>query len=56
MVPVLQLREDVVGYAAIDLTLREVAGGTPTTWHHAHFGLKSAPNRRDFRPEKEELN
>src|SRR6266481_851685 len=23
--------------------------GNPATWHHRHFGLKSAPNHRHFR-------
>jgi len=31
----------------------ELAWQSQTNWRHGHFGLKSAPHHRDFRPEKE---
>jgi hypothetical protein len=32
----------------------EVAWETQATRHHVHFGLKSAPSHRNFRPERKE--
>jgi hypothetical protein len=37
----------VVASAAV-----EVAWMNQATWRHCHFGLKSAPQHRDFRPGK----
>jgi len=31
----------------------ELAWQSQTNWRHGHFGLKSAPHHRDFRPGKE---
>jgi hypothetical protein len=38
------------------LSTDEVAWGTQATCCHAHFGLKSAPHHRDFRPGKVGVN
>jgi len=49
---VLQRRSVLAGWSAHALQPGKVAWGTQATWHHVHFGLKSAPHRRDFRPER----
>jgi len=54
MVPALQLLA-VFGTSSEAASLaEEVAWATQATWHHVHFDLKSAPNHRDFRPERKE--
>jgi hypothetical protein len=48
----LQLTTAVVQTASVVLSYGEVAWETQSTCCHAHFGLKSAPHHRDFRPGK----
>jgi hypothetical protein len=55
MVPVLQFQFDLGKCSVVGSPMAEVAWMNQATWHHCHFGLKSAPGRRDFRPEKEEV-
>jgi hypothetical protein len=53
MVPVFQLQVASGERPVDDLPTAEVAWINQATWHHCHFGLKSAPHHRDFRPAKE---
>jgi hypothetical protein len=53
MAPVLLYRVDLGNRPVAPLATVEVAWINQATWRHCHFGLKSAPQRRDFRPEKE---
>jgi len=53
MAPEIVLPSVPVGGGAINGRIGEVTGGTPATWRHRRFGLKSAPGHRDFRPGKE---
>jgi hypothetical protein len=53
MVPVLQIQIVLGNSPVVGLPTAEVAWVNQATWHHCHFGLKSAPRRRDFRPVKE---
>jgi len=49
----MQLITVVASTACAVFSAGEVAWGTQATCCHAHFGLKSAPHHRDFRPGKE---
>jgi len=55
MSPAVQYRIELGHRPAIALATVEVAWMDQATWRHCHFGLKSAPQRRDFRPGKEEV-
>jgi hypothetical protein len=55
MVPALQLRIVMASRLVVGLPTAEVAWVNQATWHHGHFGLKSAPRHRDFRPAREEV-
>jgi len=55
MAPALQSTAEVAAFFALPVFTGEVARGTQATWRHGHFGLKSAPNHRDFRPGKDGL-
>jgi hypothetical protein len=53
MVPAVQLQIGLGNRPVVALPTAEVAWMNQATWHHCHFGLKSAPHHRDFRPVKE---
>jgi hypothetical protein len=52
MAPVFQFSELTEGTSVSAMPSVKVAWGTQATWRHVHVGLKSAPQHRDFRPEK----
>jgi hypothetical protein len=56
MAPALQLRLDFQVPFASPFRATEVAWMNQATWRHCHFGPKSAPQHRDFGPEKVEVN
>jgi hypothetical protein len=53
IVPVLQMSTVIAERPAVASAAVKVTWGTQATWHYVHFGLKSAPHHRDFRPGKE---
>jgi hypothetical protein len=55
MAPALQSTSKVAAFFALPAFTGEVSWGTQATWRHGHFGLKSAPSHRDFRPGKDGL-
>jgi len=52
MAPEVQFRTDVGDSAVVASAATAVAWMNQATWRHCHFGLKSAPQHRDFRPGK----
>jgi len=56
MAPVGQFCNEIGNWPAVAVATAEVAWMNQATWRHCHFGLKSAPHHRDFRPGKEEVN
>ena len=55
MAPVAQFPTEFGNRFAAASAAVEVAWMNQATWRHCHFGLKSAPQHRDFRPGKEEV-
>jgi hypothetical protein len=52
MAPVFQLRTGIVRSIETAIYTVESAWETQASWRHGRFGAKSAPQHRDFAPEK----
>jgi len=53
MAPVIPLPSEDRSETVAALRTVELAWMNQASWRHCHFGLKSAPHHRDFRPGKE---
>jgi hypothetical protein len=56
MAPVVRIRIELVNRPAVASATAGLSWVNKASRRHCHFGLKSAPQHRDFRPEKEEVN
>jgi hypothetical protein len=53
MAPELRIRNHCGSETVAVWSTAELAWVNQASWRHCHFGLKSAPHHRDFRPGKE---